>query len=118
MRSFLLLAAYSLLVVQGLQPVLLDVQADEVRVTATAECGVAADGSSLPTEYVVCNGPECLRTCGRDGGEEIAHGPELVVDGNRNTSWQSPPVSFYQAQGEGIGSHNITIDLGRVNIQL
>lgn len=114
--AFLLLALATcrLQTVQGLQPVLLNLPSEEVQVTATAECGVAADGSSLPTEYVVCpDGPDCVRTCGK----EIAHHAQLAVDGDRSTSWQSPPLSFYQARGESIDSHNLTIDLGRVSAQ-
>ena len=113
----LLLATCSLQAVQAIiEPLLLDLQVDGVHVTASTECGVAADGSSLPTEYAVCagDGPECVRTCGAGGGEGVEHGAELAVDGDRITSWQSPPLSFYQARGDTLGSHNLTIDLGRV----
>lgn len=104
------IATCSLQAVHGLQPVLLDLTSGGTRVTATAECG--ADG---PTEYAVCsNGPDCVRTCGRGNGE-TAHHAELAVDGDRSTSWQSPPLSFYQARGESIGSQNLTIDLGQVS---
>ena len=114
--ALLLLAACSLQAVQALQPLLLDLRADGAEVTATAECGVASDGSASSAEYVVCIGePQCVRRC---GGEGIAHGAELAVDGDRNTSWQSPPLSFYQERGETIGDHNLTIDLGRVRRHL
>lgn len=107
----LAIAACSLQTVHGLQPVLLDLTSEGIQVTATTECG----GSDGPTEYAVCStGPDCVRTCGRGDGE-IAHHAELAVDGDRSTSWQSPPLSFYQARGESIGSHNLTIDLGRVS---
>ena len=110
--ALLLLAVCSLQAVQGLQPLLLDLQADGAEITATAECGFASDGSASSAEYVVCiGGPQCVRRCGEGG---IAHGAELAVDGDRNTSWQSPPLSFYLERGESIGSHNLTIDLGRV----
>ena len=94
---------------RGLQAELLDLQADGIRVSATAECGGG-------TEYAVCSPPDednCVRTCGRGSGA-IAHGPELAVDGDRSTSWQSPPLSFYEALGETIGDHSLTVDLGRV----
>lgn len=104
-----------MVVLCGLQAVwgleLLDLQADRIRVAATAEC----DGG---TAYVVCSPSEdnCVRTCGSGGGGEIAHGPELAVDGERSSSWQSPPLSFYEAAGETIGNHNLTLDLGRVGL--
>ena len=109
-----LLVACSLQAVQGLQGKLLDLR--DVRVTATAECGVP-----VATEYVVCSdtsGGECVRTCGRGGGGAIAHDAELAVDGDTATSWQSPPLSFYQSLGETIPSHYLTIDLGLVGIGL
>ena len=109
LRWVFLLAACS---VQALVP--MDLQVDGVRVTATAEC----DGGE---EYVACLEPELgrgvgcsVRACGREGDGAIAHNPELAVDGDVSTSWQSPPQSFYQALGEDIGNHNLTVDLGRV----
>ena len=114
--ALLLLAVCSWRAAQALQPLPLDLGANGAEVTATSVCGFAADGSASLTEYAVCAGdPQCVRTC---GGGEIAHGAELAVDGDRGTSWQSPPLSFYQALGESIGSHNLTIDLGRVCRQL
>lgn len=107
----LLLVTFSLQDVQGLQTKLLDLRADDVRVTATAECGVPT-----VSQYTVCSGDggECLRTCGKSGDEVLAHNAELSVDGDSDTSWQSPSLSFYQALGETITSHNLTIDIGRV----
>ena len=93
----------------------LDLPSGDVLVSATAECGVdAADGSPLPTPYRVCSGgPECERTCGTAGGQ-VLHSPELAVDGDRNSSWQSPPLSHYLAGGGGPQGEDLTLDLGQV----
>lgn len=93
----------------GLQLIPLNLQVDEVQATATAQC----EGGE---QYAVCPdlAAECLRNCSEKGG--IPHGPELSVDGDRDTSWQSPTQNFYTSAGEAVPSVSLTIDLGQVSL--
>ena len=98
----------------------LDLRSDAVRVSATAECGADADGRPLPMAYRVCRGggAQCERICSASGTNgSVAHGVELAVDGDRNTSWQSPPLSHYLATGEGARGENLTVQFGEVRTQ-
>ena len=95
----------------------LDLRSKAVRVSATAECGVGFDGRPLPMAYRVCRGggAQCERICSASGTNgSVAHGVELAVDGNRYTSWQSPPLSHYLATGEGARGENLTVQFGEV----
>lgn len=114
---FLAACACSLQATRG--SFILDLSSDDVLVSASAECGVdVADGSPLPTPYRVCGGgPDCVRTCGTGGGQ-VPHGPELATDGDRNSSWQSPPLSHYLSGGGGPQSEDLTLDLGRVSARV
>ena len=103
-----LVALYGVHSGQGLQTIPINLQADQVHVVATAECG---DGE----QYVACApaGSDCLRTCGEKRG--IPHGAELSVDGDKGTSWQSPTRQFYASMGEPVPAATLIIDLGQAS---
>ena len=117
----LLLTTCSLQAVRAALPQTLDLRNEpEVVVSATSECGVSADGTAVSTGYRTCagSGPDCIRTCGT-GENEVLHSAELAVDQNRNTSWQSPPLSFYKENTNGtLDQQDFTIDLGRVRSKM